>query len=292
MTLFGHTVKFGQTKCVGYVAPGKNPQPFVNLYVRITDGCNARCDFYCTADAGKSASFDIRKFAEVIDEIRVSGIRINRITMTGGEPSCRPATVRAVTEIVGRSPHCHFTQLQLHTNGLTAESKKLIALRRIDAVSLSLHHYDYAKLSEIYGRSVPENLLEFPDVLKSKINLSCNLIKGYIDNPAEIAKLLRFAANGGFISVGFAGLMKLNSYAADHYVNPWMIDFECIPALLKIEEKSHERACRCRNFLYTDADTPVGVYVRETIDTDYCASSLLFDGEYLRQGFNKSNIIY
>lgn len=292
MTLFGKTIEFWQTKCTGFDVAEERPQPFVNLYVRITNGCNARCRFCCNAAADKTLPFNLLKFARVIDEIGASGIRLNRITMTGGEPSCRPDTVMAVAEIVRQSPHCHFTQLQLHTNGLPSEAKNLIALSRIDTVSLSLHHYDMAKLSEIYGCDVPENLLDFPEALKSKINLSCDLIKGYIDNYAEAEKLLNYAARNGFYSVGFAGLMKLNHYAADRYIDPWVIDFDRISSLLKTEERSHEGACRCRNYLYTACEHPVGVYLRETMNTDYCGSSLLFDGEYLRQGFNKNNVIY
>lgn len=292
MTLFGKPIKFWETKCCVLDNANETPQPFVNLYVRITNGCNARCLFCCNEGADKSLPFNLDKFAQIIDETGSSGIRINRITMTGGEPSCRPYTVEAVSEIVRKSPYCHFTQLQLHTNGLMAEAKNLIALSRIDTVSLSLHHYNMAKLSEIYGCDVPENLLEFPSTLKPKINLSCNLIKGYIDNHNEVAKLLSYAARYGYSSVGFAGLMKLNHFATNRYVNPWMIDFDSIPYLLKIEEKSHEDACRCRNYLYTECEYPIGVYVRETINTDYCSSSLLYDGEYLRQGFNNNNIIY
>lgn len=292
MTLFGKPIKFWQTTCSGVEVAGEKPQPFVNLHVRITNGCNARCSFCCNEGADKTLSFNLDKFARIIDEIGASGIRLNRITMTGGEPSCRPDTIVAVAEIVRRSPYCHFTQLQLHTNGLSAEAKNLIALSRIDTVSLSLHHYNMVRLSEIYGCDIPENLLDFPKTLKPKINLSCNLIKGYIDNYAEIAKLISYAASNGYHSIGFAGLMRLNHYAADRYVNPWMIDFDRIPSLLKTEERSHEGACRCRNYLYTACETPVGVYVRETMNTDYCRSSLLFDGEYLRQGFSKNNIIY
>lgn len=292
MTLFGKQIEFWQTKCSAFGTAEEAPQPFVNLYARITNGCNARCRFCCNAGADRTLTFDLQKFARIVDEIGASGIRINRITMTGGEPSCRPDTVAAVAEIVRRNPHCHFTHLQLHTNGLTAEAKSLIAISRIDTVSLSMHHYDMAMLSEIYGRAVPDNLLDFPAALKAKINLSCNLMKGYIDNHAEAETLLRHAANHGYQSVGFAGLMKLNHYAADRYVNPWTIDFDKIYALLKTEEKSHEGACRCRNYLYTACKHPVGVYVRETLNTDYCRSSLLFDGEYLRQGFNINSIIY
>lgn len=292
MTLFGKPVVFWLTPCCAMRTGMPAPEPFVNLYVRVTNGCNAGCRFCCNENADKAQGFNLGKFGKVLEEIAASGIRLNRVTLTGGEPSTRPQTVKSIVGLIEKNPRFHFTQVQLHTNGLTAAAKALIALPRIDAVSLSLHHYDAAALSEIYGCAVPETLPEFPARMKSKINLSCNLIKGYIDAPAEAEKLLSYIASKGYTSVGFAGLMKLNKYAAERYVNPWAMDFDSIRTLVKTEEKSHEGACRCRNYIYTGAERPVGVYVRETIDTGYCASSLLFDGEHLRQGFSNDNIIY
>ena len=232
------------------------------------------------------------KFVEILEEIGESGIRLNRINLTGGEITTRPELAKEIIRLIENNSHCHFSQVQIQTNGILPAAQSLMALNRVDAVSMSLHHFDFDKLAEIYRCTVPIDLLDFNPSVKSKTSLSCNLIKGYIDSPGEIERMLKFAVSKGFNTIGFAGLMKLNDYCREKYVNPWMIDFDSIPYLYNTEEKTHERACRCRNYLYTGASRPVSVYVRETIDTDYCGSSLLFDGEYLRQGFNKNNIIY
>lgn len=290
-SLIGHQIDLWCTPCSSLNISGNRPEPFVNLYVRVTNGCNAACAFCCNGSADKRQNFNLEKFYKVLEELERSEIRLNRLTLTGGEPSLRFRTVEKIVEAVRRKSRFHFTQVQLHTNGLTEDAVALMALSQIDSVSLSLHHYDMDILGKIYGVTIPVHFLNFPSSIKSKVNLSCNLIKGYIDCAAEIEKLIKFAGSKGFNSLGFAGLMRLNSYAEGKYVNPWSLDFSSIPKLVKTDERNHEGACRCRNYIYAGSSLPVGVYVRETIDTDYCASTLLYDGEYLRQGHSGNNII-
>lgn len=292
LTLFGKPICLWRNFCSINGNPPGDVKPFVNLYIRITDGCNASCRFCCNGGPQPHKNFNLGKLKEILTELGKSDIRLNRINLTGGEISTRPELAREVVRLIDDTPSCCFAQMQIQTNGILAPARSLMSMSRVDAVSMSLHHYDFDRLSEIYGCSVPADLLDFSPRTKAKTSLSCNLLKGYIDSPQEVEKLIRFAASKGFRTVGFAGLMKLNEYCRESYVNPWTMDFESIPSLLKTEEKCHESVCRCRNYVYTGANQPVGVYVRETADTDYCGSTLLFDGDYLRQGFNENNIIY
>lgn len=291
-SIFGKPISLWRKSCAVNETIPSDVEPFVNLYIRVTDVCNASCRFCCNGGPHPCKEFNSEKLEEVLHEIGNSGIRLNRINLTGGELSTRCELVEGILRLIENSPGCHFSQVQIQTNGISYSARQMMGLTRVDAVTLSLHHYDFVRLSEIYGCTVPNGLLELPRDLKSKISLSCNLIKGYIDNPGEIEKMLRFAVSKEFNTIGFAGLMKLNDYCLANYVNPWQIDFASIPGLIQSEEKNHEGACRCCNYLYIGGERPLTVYVRETIDTDYCGSSLLFDGDYLRQGFNKNNIIY
>ena len=292
LTLFGKPVSLWLDFCSINSLPPGEVEPFVNLYIRVTAGCNASCRFCCNGGPQLYKNFNPGKLAEILEEIGKSGIRLNRINLTGGEISTCPELTKDIIRLIENNRHCHFSQVQLQTNGILPSARSLMALQRVDVVSLSLHHCDFERLAEIYRCPVSADLFDFDININAKTSVSCNLIRGYIDTPDKIERMIRFAALKGFGTIGFAGLMKLNEYCREKYVNPWMIDFDKIPALLKTEEKSHEGACRCRNYLYTGCEHPVGVYVRETINTDYCGSSLLFDGEYLRQGFNKNNIIY
>ena len=61
-------------------------------------------------------------------------------------------------------------------------SQELMRHSRWDSISVSLHHYDLKKLSQIYGVEIPNKALAFDGIDMNKINASCNLVKGYIDS--------------------------------------------------------------------------------------------------------------
>lgn len=296
MTLFSKDIDVWSRSCVDRGFQAAEPKPFVNLYIRITDGCNASCAFCCNGGSHLPLPFNLEKFRVVLDEIGKSGIRLNRISLTGGEPATRPKVVLAVVDMIEHHSACHFASLQLHTNGLLDVSRHLMSLSRIDSLSLSCHHYDLERLSELYGVNVRKDIFEYPPIVKRKLNLSCNLIKGYIDSVTEVEKMITFGTEMGFSSIGFVGLMRLNKYTSENFVDPWSIDFSSIGSLIPIQERTHEsncgKHCRCRNYSYTGGQRPADVYIRQTIDTSYCGSALLFDGQYLRQGFGTDNIIY
>lgn len=57
---------------------------------------------------------------------------------------------------------------------------------------------------------------------------------------------------------------------------------------------SHDRGkdCKCSNYLYNNGGQVLEVYMRHYANYQYCESSLLYDGQHLRQGFHDDNIIY
>ena len=70
----------------------------------------------------------------------------------------------------------------VNTNGSNIDKLGTIS-QYIDSISLSRHHYNDIKNTEIFkSNKVPsETLIQaFPD--KTKLHLSCNLIKNYIDS--------------------------------------------------------------------------------------------------------------
>lgn len=265
--------------------------PFVNLYVKVTNRCNAACPFCSNSGCLEAISFDLPKLHECISEILDKGLVLNRICITGGEPSlCPDLTTRIVDEISKRDD-CSWTRLQLNTNGLTAQAQSLMRLPRWDSISVSFHHYNPKRLSELMGYDISEELLDFKGADRAKMNLSSNLIKGYIDSAAEVEKMVEFAISKGVLNVGFVGLMDVNQYCRNHYVDIKSIDFESIPYMSKVDERI-SLSCSCENYFYKRDSSVVSIYVRHTHDVFYCASSLLFDGHNLRQGFHSDNIIY
>ena len=134
--------------------------------------------------------------------------------------------------------------------------------------------------------------LAFENIDLERINASCNLIRGYIDNSTEVEKMLRFAISLGLPRLGFVALMKVNDYCREHYVDFDEIDFETIPHLYFTESRNRGANCKCSNYLYNHNGRILEVYMRNYANPNYCESSLMFDGQYLRQGFHDDNIIY
>ena len=98
--------------------------------------------------------------------------------------------------------------LHLNTNGATDQAQDLMQHPRWDSISMSLHHYDTERLSELYRCKLSTQLFQFKGVNKQIINFSCNLVKGYIDNKEEVQKMLNLTLDLGIHRIGFvAGLI-------------------------------------------------------------------------------------
>ena len=266
--------------------------PFVNLFVKVTNGCNARCLFCSNADAKPTyKTFDIDKLEDIVLKLKEQSIKVNRLNITGGEPS---VVSPLVENILQRMDGKVFDDIHLHlnTNGLLPQSQELMRHPRWDSISMSLHHYDIDKLSELYGCKIHEDAFKFEEVNKQKLNVSCNLIKGYIDNPEEAHKMLDFALELGIPRIGFVALMKVNDYCKERFIDLEDIHIDTIPHVYFTKSMNRGKDCKCSNYLYNKDLKILEIYMRNYANPQYCESSLMFDGEYLRQGFHDNNIIY
>lgn len=266
--------------------------PFVNLFVKVTNGCNARC-LFCSNAGAKPASkpFDIDKLEDIILKLKEQDIKVNRLNITGGEP----AVVSSLVEkILQRMEGTCFNDIHLHlnTNGLLPQSQELMRHSRWDSISMSLHHYDIDRLSELYGCKIPEKAFMFEGVNKQKLNVSCNLVKSYIDNPEEAHKMLDFALKLGIPRIGFVALMKVNDYCMERFIDLEDIHIDTIPHVYFTKSMNRGKDCKCSNYLYNKDLKILEIYMRNYANPQYCESSLMYDGEYLRQGFHDNNIIY
>ncbi len=219
------------------------------------------------------------------------GIGINRINITGGEPSIVPNLVKEILEEFNQD-NLKNIHIHLNTNGLFPQSQLLMKNQRWNSISVSLHHYDTKKLSEIYGKEVSEKASNFENIDKNKINVSCNLIKGYIDSSTEIHKMLDFTLSLNIPRIGFVSLMKINNFCINHFVDFDDIAFETIPNVYYTNSLNRGSNCKCSNYLYNKDARILEIYNRNYVNQAYCESALLFDGLYLRQGFHSENIIY
>ena len=266
--------------------------PFVNLFVKVTSGCNARCLFCSNAGAmPPSKPFNVEKLLDIILKLKGQGIKVNRVNITGGEPAIVSPLVE---EILQRMEKSEFDDVHMHlnTNGLLRQSQQLMTHPRWDSISMSLHHYDLDKLSELYGCRIPDDAFVLEGIDKQKLNASCNLIKGYIDNAEKATKMLNFALELGIPRIGFVALMKVNDYCRERFVDLEEIHWEEIPHVYFTKSMNRGKDCKCSNYLYNKDLKILEIYMRNYANPQYCESSLVYDGEYLRQGFHQDNIIY
>jgi molybdenum cofactor biosynthesis enzyme MoaA len=289
--IFGKEVLIKQFGCNQSEIPGYAIPPSVNIFVKVTQGCNARCLFCSNADTKPVyGRFNVSKLFAVIQEFQNSGIHINRLNITGGEPSLAPDTVHSILEecSVATNKHIH---VHLNTNGLLQQSREMMKNPRWNSISMSLHHYDLNKLSELYGVKLPDTAFAFDGIDMDRVNVSCNLIKGYIDCAAEAHKMLDFTVESGVLRIGFVSLMKINDYCRSHYVDFEDIGLETVPHVYFTDSMDRGQDCKCSNYLYNKNLRILEIYTRNYMNPCYCESSLVYDGEHLRQGFQDDNII-
>lgn len=88
MKIFNKSILIKKTSCNMMGIPGHPISPSVNLFVKVTKGCNAHCPFCSNAGCLNSTSpFDVDKLICIIHELKDNGIIVNRVNITGGEPS-------------------------------------------------------------------------------------------------------------------------------------------------------------------------------------------------------------
>ena len=252
----------------------KVPSPTINVYVRLQNVCNAKCKF-CEFK-GNYIPFNEKGFREVLKEIR-SKVKINRLSFTGGEPTLDFELFKRCLKFVQDFDSDIFTVV--NTNGLHLNKLEELGL---NSIALSRHHYNQDKNDEIFGIKT-SNIKNIKN-----LHLSCNLIKGYIDNEEEILKYLDWCDMNGFTDIGFVALMKVNDYCKEHFISQDIFNFNG-KRFLKVKEYHNkdihnELCCKCCNYLY-GGDNLVNIYSRHYIKSDN-NNVLVYDLNKLKDGFN------
>ena len=272
--------------------PAHRIAPSVNIFTKVTGGCPARCPFCSNAGTEHVASsYNVDKLADFTKEFQKAGVIVNKINITGGEPSLVPDLVYTILDKFS-TEQLRGIHLHLNTNGLLPQSQEMMKHTRWNSISVSLHHYDMQKLSEIYGIEIPEGALSFEGVDMKKMNVSCNLLKGYIDNADEVHKMLDFCIDRGITRIGFVSLMQVNDWCKKHFVDFRDIKLTDIPHVYFTRSMDRGKDCRCSNYLYNRDLKILEIYNRHYANFHYCESSLVYDGQYFRQGFHKDNIVW
>lgn len=203
-----------------------------NLRISVTDRCNIRC-FYCMPD--ENVRFlprrDILSFEEIERFARiVSGLGVNKLRLTGGEPLVRaelPKLVERLTAIPG------IHDIALTTNGiLLAENAQALKDAGLSRINISLDALTEETFRQISRRDGLDRVLAGIHAAKRvgfrKIRLNAVAIKG-ITEP-EVVPLARFAREQG-MEMRFIEFMPLD--AENHWQHDQVLTGEEIRRLIE-----------------------------------------------------------
>jgi molybdenum cofactor biosynthesis enzyme MoaA len=265
--------------------------PFVNLYIRMTDRCQANCPFCVFHNDKSTEKFDLYKLYYCLSNI-LQEARVSKIAFTGGEPTFYMSEFLEALRIVRElAPTTHVT---VNTNG-TALTKLMEpeTLSMINCVSVSRHHQSdeiNAKLFRMDTHPSENKIIEeFPD--KLKLHLRCNLISDKVNGvrgPDDIKKYIDFYDELGVMDFGFVSLMRVNKFCRELYVDPLTPgQLKKYPDFRLSAARKRGKTCSCYNYLVkTDAGNLVRVYSRADNDVENCDSMLVYDVNRLKIGFN------
>lgn len=266
-------------------------EPSVNLYVR-TKYCNAKCEF-CTF-ANTANKFNFKKYEMVLNEISKQ-IKIKKIAFTGGEPTLYWDNFKSM--VTTAREICPEANLTMNTDGL-----RLVRLFEDDIsklfsnIHISRHHYDDNVNNTIFKSKTPTTKeIQYCQTLAVnpyQVQISCNIIKGFIDNKEEVFKMLEWVNSLEINNVGLVALMPVNQYSRDHFIKFNVKDL-IQENFYVSKEWSYKESCECTNYVYMPQNLrkPMRVYHKNTYAPFDIQETLIFDGENIKLGFEGEIII-
>lgn len=297
ITPFGLKVPISTAVCGSFGEPSVPvTEPYINLYVRIADRCPAACSF-CIANGTDNRPFDHAGFEQAFREL-YSMAYIKKVALTGGEPTLRTEDLERVVRTVKSIDH--RVVVDLNTNGFRLNAVASDVLDLLGSISLSRHHWDDDKNAETFGLSKSfiskQSLSQLGRNLR-KVQMRCNLIKGYIDSKERVLTYMKEMAAYGAQDFGFVALMPLNTYCTDNVVTPKDIGLlEPLPGAMPSKHwDSPKGSCYCRNYVIDVLDNgmPVRYYTRHESKPETCvASSVVWDIDCMKLGFGGDHPIW
>jgi len=183
----------------------------VNLYVDMTQACNADCNF-CIAKVNFTRNSKpintefLNKALDALSDVKPS------VQITGGEPTLFPTQLKRLVDTVNeRKPK----RPVINTNGTNLlECTKFIADSKIEHVNISRHHYNETnnnKVMEFRGPGITNNYLaEAIAPIKERVRVQCNFLDGEIDTYGEVMQFIAYCYHKLNVrNVAFAQLTPL-----------------------------------------------------------------------------------
>lgn len=287
MNIFGHEIPMKVQPCAYNGIEQKPDADYVNIYVRITDHCNASCSFCEFRDNTNTKPFDFYKLYYALNEINKQ-VRINKVSFTGGEPTIEWELLNKCLKMVKNINSNIFTVI--NSNGFAMNK---IDFEHLNSFAMSRHGIASANDS-IFKCNVrnDEYLSNLDESIKDKIHLSCNLIKGHIDSNEKMYEYITHYSKLGFHDFGFVTLMGVNEYCKQNIVDFKKLDLTAMKNTIRACTFNDRNACFCANYITHDDNGELNRwYARHYCDSTKAESVLVFDIDHLKIGFNGATIL-
>lgn len=183
------------------------------LRVSLTDACNLRCVYCMPEDIRFRPVSSLMQDEEIVTLVRVgASLGVDKIRLTGGEPTVRRGVVDLVRDIKGIPG---IQRVVMTTNGVRlAELAKPLAQAGLSQVNISVDSLDPDKFRRITRRG---NLDDVWSGIKAAeaaglqpVKLNCVVTRGFNDD--EVVDLARLSLDNDW-DVRFIELMPLGSVA-------------------------------------------------------------------------------
>lgn len=288
MNIFGHEVPLKVNPCAYNGKVGKaDDDQYVNLYIRLTNHCNAACDFCEFRDNKDKTKFDFYKFFYAIQELN-KRVRINKISFTGGEPTIEWKMLNRCLHEVKTINQKIFTVV--NSNGMHMNH---VNFEYLDSYALSRHGIGIAN-NAVFKCDVisDEKLAKLEESIKNKIHLSCNLSKMEIDSPDLMYQYINHYSKLGFHDFGFVTLMAVNQFCKENKVDFQKLKLEEMQNTRRVCTFNDGKACCCANYVTFDDEGDLNRwYARHYCDSTRAESTLVYDLDHLKIGFNGDTIL-
>ena len=299
LEIFGKEISTRQLSCSMNGFESEKILPYINFYVQVTNHCQANCPF-CIYHNNESeeGKFDFVKYKEILQEL--SKYPVKKFNFTGGEPLLFSWLFSEIVECTNDyfKKSNNITEITLNTNGNSNWIFDVVPYSKyFDYIALSRHHYLDDKNYEIFEtKSIisADNIVKFNKDIDCKLQLRCNLISGYIDSNESIREYMNFWMDRDITDFGFVTLAPNNEYCKTHQVQFNDLikeDDDLITNFTHKRIEDGEVYCACSNYVYKHNGTFATLYSRHFNHNTNTDNMLVYDGQYLRNGFN-GDIIY
>lgn len=263
--LFEKDIEYKNYDCSFNKCCFKGRKPIFNMYLEISDICNAHCGFCAKADCiPKDKKFDYEKFKYILKSLFEKNI-LAIISITGGEPLLDYKKLDEVLKsIYTINPEAYVS---INTNGFNLNNfYNLKFFKKIKEVHISRHFHDDDINKTAFNTPVAslEEIKTFVnDNTFLKVKFNCVLQNGLIDNSKKIYDYLE-CVSGVVDEVRFINLLQLTDECNNLKVNISNIITDLkknVNAGLLYDKD----ICECFSFIYvSDKGIPITSMIRNT----------------------------